>query len=67
MPFNAGTLHAGKIDAIRTWITAGAPQEGILDGIGDLSVLRDPLEVFEPPVRATIGARLSTPFATFQD
>ena len=49
MPFNAGTLHSGKIDAIRTWIEAGAPQEGILDGIGDLSVLRDPLEVFEPP------------------
>jgi hypothetical protein len=49
-PFNAGTLHSGKIDAIRTWIIAGAPQEGILDGIGDLSVLRDPLEVFEPPV-----------------
>lgn len=49
MPFNAGTLHSGKIDAIRTWIAAGAPQTGILDGIGDLSVLRDPLEVFEPP------------------
>ena len=55
MPFNAGILHAGKIDAIRTWITAGAPQEGILDGIGDLSVLRDPLEVFEPPVRPPSG------------
>ena len=49
MPFNAGTLHSGKIDAIRTWIAAGAPQQGILDGIGDLAVLRDPLEVFEPP------------------
>ncbi len=49
MPFNAGELHSGKIDAIRTWIAAGAPQEGTLDGIGDLSVLRDPLEVFEPP------------------
>ena len=49
MPFNAGTLHTGKIDAIRTWIAAGAPQEKILEGIGDLSVLRDPLEVFEPP------------------
>ena len=55
MPFNAGTLHSGKIDAIRTWITAGAPKEGILDGIGDLSVLRDPLEVFEPPVRPPSG------------
>ena len=49
MPFNAGTLHTGKIEAIRTWIAAGAPQEGTLKGIGDLSVLRDPLEVFEPP------------------
>ena len=50
MPFNAGALHSGKIEAIRTWIAAEAPQEGILEGIGDLSVLRDPLEVFEPPV-----------------
>ena len=49
MPFNAGTLHPGKIEAIRAWIAAGAPQKGIQDGIGDLSVLRDPLEVFEPP------------------
>ena len=49
MPFNAGTLHAGKIDAIQTWIAAGAPKEEILDKIGDLSVLRDPLEVFVPP------------------
>ena len=49
MPFNAGTLHSGKIEAIRTWIAAGAPQSEILDGIGDLSVLRDPLEVFQPP------------------
>ena len=49
MPFNAGTLHTGKIEAIRTWIAAGAPQSEILDGIGDLSVLRDPLEVFQPP------------------
>lgn len=49
MPFNAGTLHAGKIEAIRTWIAAGAPQEDVLGRIGDLSVLRDPLEVFEPP------------------
>ena len=49
MPFNAGTLHSGKIEAIRTWIAAGAPEKEILEGIGDLSVLRDPLEVFEPP------------------
>ena len=49
MPFNAGALHSGKIDAIRLWIAAGAPQEETLEEIGDLSVLRDPLEVFEPP------------------
>ena len=49
MPFNAGVLHSGKIDAIRTWIAAGAPEKKVLNGIGDLSVLRDPLEVFEPP------------------
>ena len=55
MPFNAGELHSGKIEAIRTWIAAGAPQEGILDGIGDLSVLRDPLEVFEPPAPPELG------------
>ena len=50
MPFNGGTLHSGKIDAIRTWIAAGAPQEGTLQEMGDLSVLRNPLEVFEPPL-----------------
>ena len=61
MPFNAGTLHTGKIDAIRTWIAAGAPQEGILDGIGDLSVLRDPLEVFEPPPLPAQGYQLHLP------
>ena len=61
MPFNAGVLHSGKIDAIRTWIAAGAPQEGILDGIGDLSVLRDPLEVFEPPAPPGQGYQLHMP------
>lgn len=49
MPFNAGPLHAGKIDAIRTWIAAGAPQTGKVEGIGDLGVLRDPEETFEAP------------------
>ena len=28
MPFNAGTLHTGKIDAIRTWIAAGGTTSG---------------------------------------
>lgn len=49
MPFGGGTIHNGKIEAIRTWIEAGAPQTGRVPGIGDLAVLRDPEEVFEPP------------------
>ena len=49
MPFLSGVLHDGKIEAIRTWIEAGAPQTGKVPGIGDLAVLRDPEEVFEPP------------------
>ena len=49
MPFGGGVLHPGKIDAIRTWIEAGAPQAGKIAGIGDLGVLRDPDEKFEPP------------------
>ena len=49
MPFGGGVIHNGKIEAIRTWIEAGAPQTGKVAGIGDLGVLRDPDEVFEPP------------------
>ena len=49
MPFNSGMLHNGKINAVRTWIEAGAPQTGKIAGIGDLGVLRDPDEKFEPP------------------
>lgn len=49
MPFGMGPLHKGKIDAIRTWIAAGAPQEGKIAGVGDLGVLRDPEERFVPP------------------
>ena len=49
MPFGGGVLHNGKIEAVRTWIAAGAPQTGKIAGIGDLGVLRDPDEVFEPP------------------
>ena len=55
MPFGGGVLHTGKIDAVRTWIEAGAPQSGKIAGIGDLGVLRDPDEVFEPPPRPPIG------------
>ena len=56
MPFNAGKLHPGKIKAIETWIAAGAPREGVQKGIGDLSVLRDPLETFQPPAPPPPGA-----------
>ena len=49
MPFGGGVLHTGKIDAVRTWIAAGAPQTGRIADIGDLGVLRDPDEVFEAP------------------
>ena len=49
MPFGGGMIHTGKIEAIRTWIEAGAPETGKVPGIGDLGVLRDPGETFEPP------------------
>jgi len=49
MPFGGGMIHEAKIDAIRTWIEAGAPETGKVAGIGDLGVLRDPGEIFEPP------------------
>ena len=55
MPFGGGTIHNGKIEAIRTWIEAGAPQTGKVVGIGDLGVLRDPDEVFEPPAPPAPG------------
>ena len=49
MPFGGGMIHNGKIEAIRTWIEAGAPETGRIADIGDLGVLRDPGETFEPP------------------
>lgn len=49
MPFGGGMIHNGKIEAIRTWIEAGAPETGRVAGIGDLGVLRDPSDTFEPP------------------
>ena len=49
MPFGGGTIHNGKIDAVRMWIEAGAPQTGKIPGIGDLGVLRDPEETFDAP------------------
>ncbi len=55
MPFNAGPIHEGKIEAIRTWIAAGAPQDDQLAGIGDLSVLRDPEETFVAPAPPAPG------------
>ena len=55
MPFGGGVLHTGKIEAVRTWIAAGAPQTGRIAGIGDLGVLRDPDERFEPPAPPALG------------
>ncbi len=55
MPFGGGTIHNGKIEAIRTWIEAGAPQTGRVPGIGDLAVLRDPEDVFQPPAPPPLG------------
>ena len=55
MPLGGGSLHAGKIDAVRQWIAAGAPQTGNIAGIGDLAVLRDPEETFQPPPKPPIG------------
>ncbi len=49
MPFAAGKLHDGKIEVLRKWITAGAPRDTQIAGIGDLAVLRDPEETFEAP------------------
>ena len=49
MPLAAGPLHDGKIDAIRKWISAGASRNEQLTDTGDLGLLRDPLETFEPP------------------
>ena len=49
MPLGGSILHKGKIDAVRAWIAAGAPQIGKIEGIGDLGVLRDPEETFQPP------------------
>ncbi len=55
MPFGMGPVHKGKIDAIRTWIAAGAPQQGKVAGVGDLGVLRDPEEIFNPPAPPAPG------------
>ena len=49
MPFGGGKLHDGKIEALRKWITAGAPRKTQIGGIGDLAVLRDPEDTFLPP------------------
>ena len=55
MPLTAGKLHDGKIEALRKWITAGAPREEQLAGIGDLAVLRDPEDTFEAPAPPPLG------------
>ncbi len=55
MPLGSGVLHDGKIDAIRKWIAAGAPQTGKIEGVGDLGLLRDPEERFVPPAAPLPG------------
>lgn len=55
MPLSAGILHNGKIEAVRTWIAASAPQTGKIEDIGDLGVLRDPEETFQPPLAPPPG------------
>ena len=55
MPLAGGKLHDVKIEALRKWITAGAPREEHLAGIGDLAVLRDPAETFEAPAPPPLG------------
>lgn len=55
MPLGGGAVHNGKIDAVRKWIAAGAPQTGKVEGIGDLGVLRDPEEIFQPPTPPAAG------------
>ena len=66
MPFGGGVLHNGKIDAIRMWIEAGAPQTGKIAGIGDLGVLRDPDETFEPPAPPAPGEGYQLRFPPFK-
>ncbi len=62
MPRSSGKLHDEKIEAIRKWIAAGAPQTGIVEGIPDLSNLPDlPLETFAPPPPPVNGVQLHLP------
>ena len=61
-----GEIHAAKIDAIRTWIEAGAPQSEFVAGVGDLGVLRDPDEVFTPPAWPAPGEGYQLHLPPFQ-
>ena len=61
MPFAAGRLHDGKIEALRKWITPGAPRDTQIAGIGDLAVLRDPEETFQAPPPPGEGYQLHLP------
>ena len=66
MPFGGGVLHTGKIDAVRRWIEAGAPQTGKIAGIADLGVLRDPDEIFEQPAPPPPGRGYQIHLPPFQ-
>ena len=62
MPRDGGKLHPDKIEAIRKWIAAGAPQKTVVDGIPDISNLIDlPPETFSPPPLPRDGVQLHLP------
>ncbi len=57
------TLSGVQIDAIRTWIAAGAPKQGVVEGMPNLSSLAVK-RVFEPPAPPEQGIQIHlTPFA----
>ena len=66
MPFAAGKLHDGKIEAIQKWIAAGASHDTQLPDIGDLAVLRDPQETFEVPAPPPLGQGYQLHLPPFQ-
>ena len=62
MPRGA-SLSGVQIDAVRTWIAAGAPRQGVVEGMPDLSALAIK-RVFEPPEPPERGIQIHLePFA----
>ena len=56
MPSNGFTLSAEELEAVRLWIQAGAPEEGVVDGTDRLLAAclppPDPIKITPPPVPA---------------